>query len=195
MGHRGAPPTRFTSAQPMRHRPVEKRSRWVKWENVRRGGFDPGGAVKEIDIDGVDGELLYPTPRLSNGIWWNRGDAEFQTALIRAYNDGLSEYCSNAPDRLFGLAMMPCCGLRRRSWEFHRALALPGIRGIVIGGYPSGGHYVSPADDPLWAEAQAADIPIGIPRLAGDRARRSPQHDESVELPSGSPACRIGSTS
>ena len=46
--------------------------------------------------------------------------------------------------------------------EFNRALALPGIRGVVIGGYPSGGHDVSPADDPLWAEAQAADIPIGI---------------------------------
>ena len=60
--------------------PVEKRSRWVKWENVRRGGFDPVERLKEIDIDGVDGELLYPTPRLSNGIWWNRGDAEFQTA-------------------------------------------------------------------------------------------------------------------
>ena len=83
--------------------PIEKRSRWIKWENVRRGGFDPAERIKEIDIDGVDGELLYPTPRLSNGIWWNREDAEFQTSLIRAYNDWLSEYCTHAPDRLFGL--------------------------------------------------------------------------------------------
>ena len=142
--------------------PVEKRSRWIKWENVRRGGFDPAERLKEIDLDGVDGELLFPTPRVSNGIWWNREDAEFQTALIRAYNDWLSEYCSHAPDRLFGLAMMPCCGAEEAVLEFHRALALPGIRGVVIGGYPSGGHYVSPADDPLWAEAQAADIPIAI---------------------------------
>ena len=117
--------------------PVEKRSRWVKWENVRRGGFDPMERLKEIDIDGVDGELLYPTPRLSNGIWWNRGDAEFQTALVRAYNDWLSEYCSHAPDRLFGLAMMPCCGAEEAVVEFNRALALPGIRGVVIGGYLS----------------------------------------------------------
>lgn len=142
--------------------PIEKRSRWIKWENVRRGGFDPAERIKEIDIDGVDGELLYPTPRLSNGIWWNREDAEFQTTLIRAYNDWLSEYCSHAPDRLFGLAMMPCCGVEDAVAEFHRALALPGIRGVVIGGYPSGEYHVSSADDPLWAAAQKADIPIAI---------------------------------
>ncbi len=142
--------------------PADKRSPWVKWEDVRRGGFDPAERIKEIDIDGVDAEVLFPTPRLSNGIWWNREDAELQTALIRAYNDWLSEYCSHAPERFFGLAMMPCCGVEEAIVEFHRALSLPGIRGVVIGGYPSGGDPVSPADDPFWAVAQEADIPIAI---------------------------------
>lgn len=142
--------------------PIEKRSRWIKWENVRQGGFDPAARLQELDEDGVGAELLYPTPRLSNGIWWNRDDPEFQVSVIRAYNDWLSEYCNHAPDRLFGLAMIPCCGVDYAIAEFHRALKLPGIKGIAIGGYPSGEFSVSGADDGLWAEAQAADIPVAI---------------------------------
>src|SRR5215468_637247 len=37
---------------------------WVRFEDIRAGGYDPAARVKELDRDGVDAEVLYPTPRL-----------------------------------------------------------------------------------------------------------------------------------
>ena len=142
--------------------PKEQRSPWIKWEDIRRGGFDPTARLKELDEDGVDAELLYPTPRLSLGIWWNHTDAEFHESMVRAYNDWLSEYCSHAPDRLFGLAMLPNASVEGAVTEFRRAMRLPGIQSVAIGRYPHGDTAIAPEDDPLWAEAEAAGVPISI---------------------------------
>src|SRR5260370_642549 len=50
--------------------PKDSRGLWVKWEDVRKGGYDPAERVKEQDRDGVDLELMYPTPRIANHVLW-----------------------------------------------------------------------------------------------------------------------------
>jgi predicted TIM-barrel fold metal-dependent hydrolase len=142
--------------------PVEQRSPWVKWEEVRAGGYDPAARIGEQDADGVDAEIFYPTPRVGNQVFWYVDDPEFHLACIRAYNDWLAEYVSYDPERLWGVALMPNIGTDIAIAEMQRVLEFPGIRGVMLGQYPHGGEVISPDDDPFWAAAEAAHVPISI---------------------------------
>ena len=142
--------------------PADQRPSWVRWEEVRPGGYDPAARIREMDQDGVDAELMYPTPRVCNSIFWNNVDQEFHLALIRAYNDWLSEYCSHDPERLGGAAMMPTGSLEAAMGEYRRVSKLPGIKAAMLGQWPAGGVTVSPEDDPFFAEVAGSDLPLSI---------------------------------
>ena len=47
----------------------------MRFDDIRPGGYDPAARLEEMDRDGVDAEVLYPTPRLSQAIFANT-DAE-----------------------------------------------------------------------------------------------------------------------
>lgn len=143
--------------------PPEKTVAWIKWEDCRPGGYIPEARIAEMDEDGVDAEILYPTPRVGNSLWWNSSDHEFHLECIRAYNNWLSEeYASINPERLLGLSMVPSIGANFGVEELERALKLPGICGLVLGQYPSGGSEISLDDDPFWAFAEQAGLPVNI---------------------------------
>ena len=55
---------------------------WVRFDDIRAGGYDPAARLEEMDRDGVDAEVLYPTPRLSQAIIANP-DAEYHVAMVR----------------------------------------------------------------------------------------------------------------
>src|SRR4051812_13625676 len=44
--------------------PAEEMQGWCRFEDIRRGGYDPAVRLEEMAADGVDAEVLYPTPRL-----------------------------------------------------------------------------------------------------------------------------------
>ena len=85
--------------------PPDQMKGWCRFDEIRRGGFDPVARIDEMDADKVDAEMLYPTPRLSQAIIANP-DVEYHLAMVRAYNDWLAEYCSYAPERFGGLAIV-----------------------------------------------------------------------------------------
>jgi hypothetical protein len=55
----------------------------------RAGGQDPNARIKEMEVDGLSAEVLYPTLMLS---LFALNDAGLQEACFRAYNDWLIEY-------------------------------------------------------------------------------------------------------
>jgi uncharacterized protein len=142
--------------------PPEQRPAWIRWEDVRPGGYDPIRRVVEQDEDGVDAEVLYPTPRVSNQVFWHVSDPEFHLACVRAYNDWLSGYCSREPERLWGVALVPNVGVDLAIEEVERTQELPGVRGVVIGQYPHGGESISDDDDRLWARLAESQRPLSI---------------------------------
>ncbi|HRE03169.1 MAG TPA: amidohydrolase family protein, partial [Ilumatobacteraceae bacterium] len=142
--------------------PLEQRRAWIRKEEVREGGYLPGPRLADQDADGVDAEILYPTPRVSNSLFWNNADPEFHLDCIRAYNDWLSEFCSYDPDRLWGVAMVPNAGVDDAVAELDRATSLPGMRGAMLGQYPHGGEMIAPEDDPVWAVAAEKKVPLSI---------------------------------
>src|ERR1051325_7223791 len=74
-----------------------------RFEDVHRGGYDPDQHLKDMALDGVAGEVLYP----SQGLFYFRiADGALMSALFRAYNDWLAEFCATDPARLKGIAMI-----------------------------------------------------------------------------------------
>jgi len=135
---------------------------WVRFEDIRAGGYEPAARLEEMDRDGVDAEVLYPTPRLSAAIIANP-DAEYHLAMVKAYNDWISEFVSHAPTRFGGLAILPNRGgVRESVAEIDRVLERPGMRGIVMGCYPNGSLSIEPEDDRVWGALAERGVPLGI---------------------------------
>jgi uncharacterized protein len=139
----------------------EEMKGWMRFEDMRRGGWDPATRLVEMDRDGVDAEVLYPTPRLSNAIVAHR-DAEYHHTMVRAYNDWISEYVAHAPDRFGGLAILPNRGVEEAIAEIERVMDRPGMRGVVMGCYPNGSLSIEEEDDKVWARLAERGIPLGI---------------------------------
>ena len=93
--------------------PPEKQTAWCKFEEIRHGGYDPQARLDEMDADGVDAEVLYPTPRLSLAMFAQK-DPELHLAMVRAWNDWMAEYVAYAPDRFAGLPIIPSSTARWR---------------------------------------------------------------------------------
>lgn len=141
-------------------RPEDMRP-WMRWEEVRKGGYIPAERLKEMDIDGVDAAIMYSSPRPGWGITNNK-DRELQLAMVRAYNDWLGEYVSYAPDRLFGVIWLPATGVQDAVDELKRCIEWPGMIGPVINCYPHGTARLEPEDDLLWQAIVEMDVPLSI---------------------------------
>lgn len=142
--------------------PAEKMTGWCRFEDIRKGGYIAAERVKEQDKDGVDAEVMYPTPSVSAGITSNN-DAEFHLACVQAYNDWVSEYVAYAPDRFAGLALLPCKnGPKAAVAEMDRVLGRPGMRGTILTTYANGTLAIQPEDDAVWAAHAERGIPVNI---------------------------------
>ena len=139
--------------------PPERRVAWIPFSEARVAGYDPVVRLKDMDEDGVDADILYPTPRPHIAMVLQQGDPEFHVAQVQAYNNWLSEFCSHDLDRLSGLAVIPNVGVEAAVLELYRAMELPGIRGALLGQLPHGGTDLSPESDSFWAAAQETNAP------------------------------------
>ncbi|MEX2099806.1 MAG: amidohydrolase family protein [Acidimicrobiia bacterium] len=133
---------------------------WMFLEEMRAGGWDPAVRLEEQDEDDVDAEVLFPN-RPHQAVIANK-DADLHHAMVRAYNDWLSEYCSHAPDRLGGVAMLPNRGVAEAVDEFHRIREMPGFVSVLLSCYPHGDTKISRDDDPLWEAIEASGVPVSI---------------------------------
>jgi predicted TIM-barrel fold metal-dependent hydrolase len=106
--------------------------------------------LREQDADGVDCEVLYPAlagPDFLRGI----KEREPYLAVLQGYNTFLAEeYCSVAPDRLIGVALVPETGVQDAIDEMRRCKAM-GLRAMALRMWPSGRPHPAPEDDRFWA--------------------------------------------
>jgi len=124
------------------------------------GTGSPQQRVEEQKQDGIDAEVLFPAMLAGPAIWRRITDDDLYRAVIRAYNQWLAEeYCSVGPDRLIGIGVIPQTNITDAVHELEYCARL-GLRGVVLGNFPSGNDYPSPADDSFWAAA--LDTGIGV---------------------------------
>lgn len=131
---------------------------------ARQGGWDPIARLPDMEQDGIFAEVLYPS--LGLGLFCVE-DAAIQNALFRTYNDWLIDYCSKAPDRLFGIALIPVYEIKEAIAEMERCKK-QGMVGAMIWQVPHPNlpfhaeHY-----ERFWAAAQDLQMPVHLHILTG----------------------------
>jgi predicted TIM-barrel fold metal-dependent hydrolase len=137
-----------------------------KYKMSRPGGHDPAARLVDMDAEGIDVAVLYPTAMLT----WIE-EADVFGAACRAYNNWLHDYCAVAPSRLYPVALTPLQDPQAAVVEMERAVEHLGAKAVMIRPAPYIGALKlnHPAYDPFWAAAAALACPIGVhPSPHGD---------------------------
>jgi predicted TIM-barrel fold metal-dependent hydrolase len=137
------------------------------------GGWDPAERLKDMDLDGVEGEILHTT--LGFRLFWIR-DPQLLSACFRVYNDWLGDFCSHSPQRLIGVPLISLYEVEEARLELRRAAKL-GLRGAMVWLSPPAGYpdYTSELYDPFWSECQNLGMPIVLhENTGGAESRLSP---------------------
>ncbi len=131
-----------------------------RWEDLPPAGLDPKARVAELDREGIDKAVLYPSIGLVLG---GIQDTEHAIACCRAYNDWLAEFCSVAPDRLIGVGALPMQDPEASVGEARRAVEELGMRGFFVRPNAYNGRFMhDPVFDPLWDTVQGLGVPVGL---------------------------------
>jgi predicted TIM-barrel fold metal-dependent hydrolase len=133
-------------------------------------GWSAASQVDAMDREGLDKAVLFPSRGLfvlgldtvqmmgSDGL-----EPDYAAAIARAYNDWMHDFCSEAPDRMFGAGMVAPHSVDAAVGEARRCVEEYGFKAIFL----SPGcidrrpwhhrHY-----DPLWAECERLGVPISF---------------------------------
>ena len=137
-----------------------KLSQGSRYEELIPGGYIPDEHVKDLDADGVYAALIYPT--IGFLLYTAVPDSELLTALFRAYNDWVAEFCKPYPDRLKCIALLNVDEVEVGIKELERCAKL-GFSGALIPVYPLAEKpYNMPDYEPLWAAAQDLGMPLSL---------------------------------
>ncbi|HEX2441561.1 MAG TPA: amidohydrolase family protein [Methylomirabilota bacterium] len=135
----------------------------VRWQGPPfpsdRVSFDPHARVKDMDLEGVDVNMVLP----SGGVPSFSGleDIALEQAMYRAYHRFVADYCAPYPDRLTSLVLVSARDAEASVAEIRRCSADDWPVGI----FPICPPELSlddPAWEPIWAAAQEHDLTVVI---------------------------------
>jgi predicted TIM-barrel fold metal-dependent hydrolase len=126
------------------------------------GLSSPTARLKDLDIEGVEKELIFPQRLFGLYIM---GHEETREEIFSIYNEDIAVRCAEGNGRLYPV-MIPNfwdlskteASLQRIKELGGRAVMLPNKPGKDSAGNPV--HYNDPKQDPLWAAIEAAGLPI-----------------------------------
>jgi predicted TIM-barrel fold metal-dependent hydrolase len=133
-------------------------------------GWDAASQVAAMDAEGLDMAVLYPSRGLfvlgldsveqvgSDGL-----EPEYATAIARAYNNWMKDFCDVAPTRMFGAGMVAPHDVDGAVLEARRCVDELGFKAIFLAPATVNRRpWHHPAYDPLWAEVERLDVPIAF---------------------------------
>lgn len=138
----------------------------LRYEDMIPGCYDPAERVKDMDLDGVQAALCFPSfPGFGGGVFHRAKDKEAALECVRAWNDFyIDEWCASAPDRFIPMAMLPTWDIGLTVAEAERAAA-KGARTFTFPDSPTSlglPSFHTTHWDPLFAVCQEAQIPLSL---------------------------------
>jgi predicted TIM-barrel fold metal-dependent hydrolase len=138
----------------------------VRYDDMIPGCYDPVARVADMDVDGVQAALCFPSfPGFGGGVFQRAKDKELALACVQAWNDySIDEWSAAAPDRYIPLAILPTWDPQLCADEVRR-VAAKGARTVsfpdspVPLGLPS---FHSRSWDPFWDACEETDVPISL---------------------------------
>jgi predicted TIM-barrel fold metal-dependent hydrolase len=139
----------------------------VRYDDMIPGCYDPAQRIKDMDLDGVEAALCFPSfPGFAGGNFQRAKDKDLALLCVQAWNDfHLDEWCATAPDRFIPLGMVPTWDPVLAAREVER-LAAKGCRTITFPDSPVPLGLPSFHDkehwEPLWNACEAHDMPVSL---------------------------------
>ena len=135
----------------------------VRWQGPpwpsERVSFDPHARVKDMDLEGVDVNMVLP----SGGVpaFCGLDDVALEQAVYRAYHRFVADYCAPYPERLTSLVLVSARDAAASVAEIRRC----GEEAWPVGVFPICPPELSLDDpdwEPIWAAAQDYDLTVVI---------------------------------
>ncbi len=129
------------------------------WDDGYPGAFDPVHRLRDMDLEGIDMAMIFPS---LVGALGGVSDAPAAAAMARAYNRWLLDYCATDRERLHPAAVVPLQDPALALSEVERA-ADQGFRCIMV----RSSRYQGRAHDhgefePFYAACEYHDLVIGL---------------------------------
>jgi predicted TIM-barrel fold metal-dependent hydrolase len=121
--------------------------------------------VKDQDLDGIQGEVLYGILGASARL----DDTDASTEMLLIYNRWLEDFCAAQPGRFAGIACVPNHDIPTALAEIERIAARGVLRGIEIPCTPEMPGFFEPHWHPLWRAAEDAGLPVHLHTVGGKR--------------------------
>jgi predicted TIM-barrel fold metal-dependent hydrolase len=118
---------------------------------------DPDARLRELDADGVWGEVIYPN--LAFFCCFHIRNPELQIATTRLYNDWVADRFLRASERFAPVALVPIVDVAASVEELRRVHAR-GFRGVLLPDHVDRRPYNDPVYEPLWATAAELGLPL-----------------------------------
>lgn len=158
----------------------------VRFDEMRPGCYDINERLKDMDEDGVWGQLCFPSyPGFAGSTFFNYQDKELALACVQAWNDFMiDEWCAAAPDRMIPMGLVPYWSVEESTAEVERiaakgAKAISFIEAPHAVGLPS---FHSDHWDPMFAALQDADMPLCMHFGSGGGPAVSPDANFAVAI-------------
>lgn len=134
------------------------------YDGLNPGVHNPEERLKEQAVDGIIGEVMYPSVNMAA---FSYPERDVVHAVMKRHNDWIREYSSRAPERLVGIACLPLPEVDAAIEELQR-VAKMGIRGAAIPcTAPLDKPYSHPDFEPFWDAAEEAGLPISMHIFCG----------------------------
>jgi predicted TIM-barrel fold metal-dependent hydrolase len=149
-------------------KPEEFKAHGLTYKDMRPGSYDPAARLADMDVDGVDAEVLY----FGGPVTQYARDAALRDFVVRTYNDWMVELSRAAPGRLVGLAHIPVLDVDEARAELARVARL-GLRGFHMDPFPDerGAKALSdPTYEPFWSLVEETGLPVSF-HIVGPRAQ------------------------
>jgi predicted TIM-barrel fold metal-dependent hydrolase len=117
--------------------------------------------IKDQDIDGVSGEVIYGILGAASRV----ADAEVAAEMGRIYNDFAADFARSTPDRFAMIGCLPLGDAEQAAAELRRCAVL-GLKGVEI---PVTDDVALWRDEwePLWVAAAEAELPLQLHTIGG----------------------------
>ena len=128
----------------------------------RPGEYEPVERLKDMDIDGVDAEVLYIDTAAGSRYYALPGDACL--AVFEALNTAALEFASVDPKRLLPVYLLPLHDIDAAIGELAR-IANEGGRAVQVPLYPTAAKlqpYYDPSYEPLWSALEECQLPVSL---------------------------------
>jgi predicted TIM-barrel fold metal-dependent hydrolase len=130
-----------------------------RFERAAKSGFSAQTRLEDMDAQGVDVQVLYPTIA-GQMLGREFRDTKLLAACVRAYNNWACDYASAAPDRLRWAAALPMQDPEEAIKEAHRAAEI-GCVSYYMRPNPVGGRSLWDEElFPVWSEIEQIGKPI-----------------------------------